>query len=323
MKALVATHFGTQPEMAIEDRPMPTLKPGHSLVNIHAATVNPLSHQVRSGNVAAARAPRVLSNDGAGTVEASTTFARGTRVAVYGGAQLGISEDGLQQQWVVVEDKRLIELPQQLDLDEGAALPINYLTAYQALTRVGQVVAGQRVLVSGASGALGHALIQTVLALGAVPIGVVSSSRKVEFAQRSGAVEVIDLATQPLKERVLAVTDGQGADLAFDPVGGELLGHLVGALRTRGALVSIGFAGGTSASLDVTDVVIEEKRILGYDAWLETDADVAAAFAAIRGFIGKGLLRPVIDSSYSIEEHASAYARLASREATGSILLRP
>jgi NADPH2:quinone reductase len=99
-----------------------------------------------------------LSNDGAGTVEASTTFARGTRVAVYGGAQLGISEDGLQQQWMVVEHKRLIELPQQLDLDEGAALPINYVTAYQALTRVGQLVAGQRVLVSGASGALGHAL---------------------------------------------------------------------------------------------------------------------------------------------------------------------
>lgn len=87
--------------------------------------------------------------------------------------------------------------------------------------------------------------------------------------------------------------------------------------------MSIGFVSGTSAHIDVTDVVIEEKRILGYDAWLETDADVAAAFAAIRGFIGKGLLRPVIDSSYSIEEHASAYARLASREATGSILLRP
>jgi NADPH2:quinone reductase len=323
MKALVATRFGVPAEMTLEDRPMPTLKPGHSLVRIHAATVNPLSSQVRSGIVTAALAPVVLSNDGAGVVEDSARFKRGTPVAVYGGAQLGIREDGLQQQWAVIEDKRLLVLPGNIDLDEGAALPINYVTAYQALTRVGQVKPGQRVLVSGASGALGHALIQTALALGAIPIGIVSSTRKVPYAQRSGATRVIDLASETLKEAVLAATEGQGADLAFDPVGGELLGPLVGALRTRGALVSIGFVGGMSASIDVADLVIEEKRVLGYDAWLETDDEVAAAFIAIRRFIDKGLLRPVIDSRFALIEHAAAYARLASREATGSILLKP
>lgn len=323
MKALVATRFGVPAEMTLEDRPMPTLKPGHSLVRIHATTVNPLSSQVRSGIVTAALAPVVLSNDGAGVVEDSARFKRGTPVAVYGGAQLGIREDGLQQQWAVIEDKRLLVLPGNIDLDEGAALPINYVTAYQALTRVGQVKPGQRVLVSGASGALGHALIQTALALGAIPIGIVSSTRKVPYAQRSGATRVIDLASETLKEAVLAATEGQGADLAFDPVGGELLGPLVGALRTRGALVSIGFVGGMSASIDVADLVIEEKRVLGYDAWLETDDEVAAAFIAIRRFIDKGLLRPVIDSRFALIEHAAAYARLASREATGSILLKP
>jgi len=323
MKALVATRFGVPAEMTLEDRPMPTLKPGHSLVRIHATTVNPLSSQVRSGIVTAALAPVVLSNDGAGVVEDSARFKRGTPVAVYGGAQLGIREDGLQQQWAVIEDKRLLVLPGNIDLDEGAALPINYVTAYQALTRVGQVKPGQRVLVSGASGALGHALIQTALALGAIPIGIVSSTRKVPYAQRSGATRVIDLASETLKEAVLAATEGQGADLAFDPVGGELLGPLVGALRTRGALVSIGFVGGMSASIDVADLVIEEKRVLGYDAWLETDDEVAAAFIAIRRFIDKGLLRTVIDSRFALIEHAAAYARLASREATGSILLKP
>lgn len=323
MKALVAARFGTSADMVIEERPLPSLKPGHSLVKIHAATVNPLSSQVRSGRVPAARAPLVLSNDGAGVVEQSRRFKAGTRVVIYGGAQLGISEDGLQQQWALVEDKRLIELPDALDLDEGAALAINYVTAYQALTRVGQVVAGQRVLVAGASGALGHALIQSARALGAIPIGIVSSTVKVQHAQRSGAETVIDLSSENLLDAVLAATAGLGADLAFDPVGGELLGQLVSALRPRGALVSIGFVGGTRASFDVTDVVIQEKRILGYDAWLETDEDVAAAFEAICGFAAEGVLRPVIDSRYSLQEHEAAYARLASREATGSILIRP
>ncbi|WP_205299986.1 zinc-binding alcohol dehydrogenase family protein [Pantoea sp. Tr-811] len=266
MKALVASRFGSPAEMTIEDRPMPSLKPGYSLVRIHAATVNPLSSQVRSGIVSGALAPLVLSNDGAGIVEESTLLKRGTRVAVYGGATLGIKEDGLQQQWAVIENNRLFELPNNISLDEGAALPINYVTAYQALTRVGQVKAGQRVLVSGASGALGHALIQTALALGAVPIGIVSSTPKVSSAHHSGAAVVIDLSRDVLKDAVFAATEGKGADLAFDPVGGELLGSMVAALRARGALISIGFVGGMSASIDVADLVIEEKRILGYDA---------------------------------------------------------
>lgn len=323
MKALVATRFGAPAQMTLEDRPMPQIKPGHSLVKVHAATVNPLSSLVRSGRVPAAQAPRVLSNDGSGVIEDSACFPRGTRVALYGGAQLGISEDGLQQQWVVVQDKRLIELPDSFDLDEGAALPINYVTAYQALSRVGQVHAGQSVVISGASGALGHALIQIARALGAIPIGLVSSTRKVPYAERSGAAAVIDLSCQDLRQAVLDATEGRGADLAFDPVGGELLGQLVGTLRTRGAVVSIGFVGGQTARFDVADLVVEEKRILGYDAWLETDEDVAAAFTAIRRFIDKGQLRPLIDSRYALADYAAAHARLASREATGSILLLP
>lgn len=303
---------------------MPAPRAGHSLVRIHAATVNPLSHQVRSGIVEMAKTPLVLSNDGAGIIESGERFPSGTPVAIFGGAQLGITEDGLQQQWALVEDKRLIELPAGFDLDEGAALPINYVTAHQALTRVGKVEPGQTVLISGASGALGHALIQTARALGAIPIGIVSVAAKMDRPRQSGASSVIDLsATKDLRQAVLDATDGSGADLAFDPVGGDLLGRILGALRPRGAVVSIGFVGGVTANLDVADVVIHEKRVLGYDAWLETDADVAVAIDGIRNFIAAGLIRPSIDSAWPLDQFAAAYARLLSREAMGAILLRP
>ncbi|KVD46932.1 quinone oxidoreductase [Burkholderia sp. ABCPW 11] len=323
MKALVATQFGSAPQMVIEQRPVPEAREGYTLVRMHAVTVNPLSSQVRSGVVAMAAPPLVLSNDGAGIVEHSTRFKRGARVAIYGGGQLGITEDGLQQEWALVEDKRIVELPDGLELDEGAALPINYVTAYQALTRTGKVVRGQTVLISGASGALGHALTQTALALGVVPIGVVSSAEKVSRAMQSGARVVIDLSSQELREAVLAETDGLGADLAFDPVGGALLGQLLGAVRTRGAVVSIGYVGGTVAGLDLADLVVHEKRVLGYDAWLETDADVADALRVIGRFIDQGLLRPSVDSVFPLDQFESAYERLASRMATGAILLRP
>ncbi|WP_082511961.1 zinc-binding alcohol dehydrogenase family protein [Rhizobium sp. Root1204] len=322
MKSLVVNQFGSVPQMNIEVRPDPVARNGFTLVKMHAATINPLSHQVRSGMVDTAKAPLVLSNDGSGLVEASGRFEKGTPVAIYGGGQLGITQDGLQQEWALVEDRRIIELPAGFDLDEGAALPINYVTAYQALTRVGKVVKGQTVLISGASGALGHALIQTARALGAIPIGVVSSAGKVARAQQSGAHSVIDLSTQDLRQAVLEATGDQGADLAFDPVGGEVLGQLLSALTTRGAVVSIGFVGGVTASINVADVVIYEKRVLGYDAWLETNEDVAVALKAIKGFINGGLLRPSIDSTFPMEQFAEAYERLLSRQATGTILLR-
>ncbi len=323
MKALVLQQAGTTPLMVIEERPMPVVAAGQSLVRVHAATANPLSQLLRSGQLPIPALPLVLSNDGAGVVEHSQRFAAGTPVLIYGGEALGITQDGLQQQWVAIDDARLIELPAGLSLDEGAALPINYLTAFQALNRVGQVRAGQDVLVSGASGSVGQALVQTALALGARPIAVVSTSAKVEQARQAGAQRVIDLSRDVLRERVLAFTDGQGADLALDTVGGSLTGALLAALRPRGCVVCIGFVGGKQAQIDVADVVIHEKRIAGYDAHLETPADIAAAFERILHFVAQGLLKPRIDSRYPLERHADAYARLTSREATGAILLHP
>lgn len=204
---------------------MPVVKDGFTLVKMHAATVNQLSNQIRSGKVGQATAPLVLSNDGSGTVIEGGRFQPGTRVLIYGGGQLGITEDGLQQQIVLVPDKAVFELPDALSLDEGAALPINYVTAYQALKRVGKVSPGKSVLISGASGALGHALIQTVLAMGAIPIAVVSTTSKVTHAKRSGASEVIDLSCDNLTDAVENLTDGMGADYAMDTVGGNVLAN--------------------------------------------------------------------------------------------------
>ena len=322
MKALVATEFGPSPKMIIEERPAFEPKAGYSIVKMHAATVNPLSNQIRTGLVPAATAPLVLSNDGSGIVEQSERFSAGTRVAIYGGGTLGITEDGLQQQWVLVADQALVELPENISLDEGAAMPINYLSAFQAINRVGQMQPGQTALISGASGSVGGALIQLVAAFGGRPVAVVSSTAKVARAKAAGAVQVIDLSVDDLRQRVLELTAGQGADIAFDPVGGALMGQLLSAVKTRGAVVSIGFAGGTEATVDVMDIVVYEKQILGFDAHLETDQDVDVALTSIMQLAAQGLLKPCIDSIYPLADYDQAYQHLISRQAMGTILLR-
>jgi NADPH:quinone reductase len=139
MKAVVTKKFGSPPEMAVEERPRPTFKNGSTLVRMHSATINQLSNTIRRGELGAAKAPLVLGNEGSGVVEESGHFNPGTRVAIYGGGELGITQDGLFQQWVLIEDKVILELPDILNWDEGAALTVNYLTAYQALTRIAKL----------------------------------------------------------------------------------------------------------------------------------------------------------------------------------------
>ncbi|MCC8457082.1 quinone oxidoreductase family protein [Photorhabdus aegyptia] len=167
MKAIVMHTTGSAPVMNIELRDIPQKRGGTSLVRIHRASINQLSNTIRTGAFGDTPLPLVMGNEGAGIIEESDIFARGTRVAVYGGGQLGITEDGMFQEWVVVDNRRIMALPDSITLDEGAALTVNYLTAWHAVNRIAKVQAGETVLISGATGSVGHALIQTARAAGA------------------------------------------------------------------------------------------------------------------------------------------------------------
>jgi NADPH2:quinone reductase len=287
MKAVVTKKFGNPPEMAVEERPKPIFKDGFTLVRMQSATINQLSNTIRKGELGTTKAPLVLGNEGFG----------------------------------VVEESGRLELPDILNWNEGAALTVNYLTAYQALTRIAKLQKDQKVLISGASGSVGHALVQVTKALGGHPIAVVSSPEKAHRAREAGAPSVIDLS-QNLADTVLDLTDGQGADVALDPVGGPMLGQLLRSVRRRGSVVSIGFTGGKEPAFDVVDLIVYEKSVVGYSLHAETDEEVSQALIELGALAAKGELKPVIDSTVSIEDFERGYSRLASRKAVGSVILR-
>ncbi|WP_254692877.1 quinone oxidoreductase family protein [Shinella daejeonensis] len=322
MKAIVLNRPGNPPEMVIEDRPRPVIKPGYSLVRMRAATINQLSNFLRTASFGNVPAPLVLGNEGAGVIEESRAFAAGAKVAIYGGKDLGIVEDGLFQEWVLVEDRRLFPLPETLTLDEGATLSVNYLTAYRALTKAVQVEAGQTVAISGATGSVGNALVQTAKALGARPIALVSSSEKARRAEAAGASDVIDLsAVKDVAAKVRDLTGGKGADFAFDPVGGPLINLLLRSLARRGTLVSIGFTAGMEATIDVADLLSHEKHIVGYSLHGETDEDIYPALRVLADLAGQGKLKPIIDTAVEFADFEAGYERLTSRKAVGSIVI--
>lgn len=321
MKAIVTRVTGSTPVMNIEYRNMPQKRNGTSLVRIHRASINQLSNTIRVGAFGDTPLPLVLGNEGAGIIEESDVFARGTRVAVYGGGQLGITEDGMFQEWVVVDNRRIMALPDSISLDEGAALTVNYLTAWHAVNRIAKVQAGETVLISGATGSVGHALIQTARAVGARVIALVSSGEKARRAQEAGAHSVINWQHGDAARQVMTVTGDHGVDAAFDTVGGDIFSLLLTSLRRRGQLISIGFTGGKEGSINLLDIIVQEKVVKGYALHSDTPEQDSEGLEQLMILAMQGYLRPVIDSTYKMNELESGYRRLLSRQATGSIIL--
>lgn len=323
MKAIVTTAFGKPPEMRVEVRSQPLFKPGYSLIRMQAATINQLSKYIRQGDIPGLHTPIVLGNEGAGCVEHSERFAHGTRVGIYGGNKLGITEDGLFQEYVLVEDARLFALPDSLSWEEGATLSVNYLTAYRALTSAVQVKEKQTIVVSGATGGVGSAVVQVAKALGLMTIAIVSTDEKARVAGGAGADDAISLASESdVPAAIRALTGGKGADFAFDPVGGNLFGMLMQGLAFRGTLVSLGFTGGNEPVLNALDLIAAEKRIVGYSLHAESDEEMVRALAELVQLASDGKLKPVIDSTVSLAQFEEGYARLVSRQAVGAIVLR-
>lgn len=258
MKTVIATGEPGGSSVTVADQDMPVLEPGTSLVRIHSATINQLSNSIRHGRVPGTTFPLVLGNEASGIIEAGSAFDRGTPVVIYGAGQLGVTQAGLMRQWAVVEDKRLFELPKGLTMEQGAASTVNYITAWKALQR-GGVGPGSRVLITGGTGALGHALRELAQQLGADVTISVSSTFKCEQAKALSAGLVLNLSEISIAHFVRGV-DAPAFDVVLDTVGGKVLADAVLGLRAGGTAVAIGFAGGVVTALDLVDLIVHEKE---------------------------------------------------------------
>ncbi|BAU96406.1 NADPH:quinone reductase [Corynebacterium suranareeae] len=319
MRALVTREVGSEPIMDIADVPVPKWRPGYSLIRVKAASINQLSNTIRKGGFGHTPVPLIQGNDGAGTIVTSERYPAGTRVSAIGGNTFGITEDGMFAEYALIPDGLVTPISANLKWSEAGAFGINFLTAYGAIQRAGGVSAGQNVLITGATGGVGNALVQTVSALGAKPIAVVSTEKKAEYLRDSGII-TIDLSTDNVVEKVSELTDSLGVTLVLDPVGGPLFPELQRSLSRQGTLVSIGFTAGNTPQVDLLDLIAGDKRILGYSVNDESESWVSEGLAAIADLAERGLLKPRIDSTVTLANFEEGYARLISRRAVGSIV---
>ncbi|MDX1334649.1 MAG: zinc-dependent alcohol dehydrogenase family protein [Gammaproteobacteria bacterium] len=243
MKAVVMTGPGAPEVLQLTDLPEPEITdPGQVKVRLHAAGINPIDTKLRSRGVFFDNAyPAVLGCDGAGEIvevgNAVTDFAPGDRVWFCHGG-LG-REQGNYAEFTVIPADEVAAMPESLDYVQAAAAPLVLITAWEGLYERARIKAGQDVLIHAGAGGVGHVAIQLAGLRGVRVITTVGSEEKAELVRGLGADEVILYREQDLVEAVNTLTDGRGADVVFDTVGGDVFRQSIGATAHYGDLVTL------------------------------------------------------------------------------------
>lgn len=306
-------------DVVVTDVPEPTPGPDDVLIEVHRVGISFPDLLLSKGEYQLKpEPPFTLGVDFAGQVVSGPEgFVPGDRVA-------GVLPHGGAAERVVCPAMFTFHLPDATSYDEGAALPMNYLTAHFALAERSGVRPGETVLVHGAAGGVGTATIQVAKGLGARTIGVVSTEEKAEVARAAGADDVVLL--DGFREAVGALTDGRGVDVVLDVVGGDAFTDSLRVLATQGRLLVVGFAAGQGIpEVKVNRLLLNnvDVRGVGWGAYaMLRPGYMQEQWAALLPMIESGVVKPPIGATYDLDDFGRALADLDARRTLGKSIVR-
>ncbi len=318
------------PTLRWATEPQPSAAAGEVLVDVVGAGVNPADLlQVRGLYPPPPGAPAWPGLEVSGRVRQAGPGVDGWAP---GDPVVALLAGGGYAEQVVVPAGQLLPVPASVDLLAAAALPEALCTAWSNLVDVGQLAAGETVLVHGGSGGVGHVAVQLALALGARvvttaggPDRVAQVAALVPQAAAAGDLVVVDHRSEDFVARVRSVTQGAGADVVLDVVGAAYLGRNVEALATGGRLVVIGLQKGRRAELDLGALLTKRASVHGTTLRSRPAAEKAAIVAAVRAgawpLVGDGRVRAVVHAAVPLGEAARAHAMLGDGGVFGKIVL--
>jgi len=302
--------------------PTPEPKPGEVRIAIRAASLNFPDLLIVEGKYQfKPPLPFVPGSEFSGTIDA---VGEGVRHLKVGMAAAAIGGTGGFGTHACVEASRVIPLPPGFAVEDGAAFAFTYGTSHHALIDRGQLKAGETVLVLGAAGGVGTAALQIAKAAGARVIAAASSDDKCALCKTLGADDTINYSTQDLREALKPLTGGRGADVVYDPVGGALAEPAFRSIAWRGRYLVVGFAGGGIPALPWNLALLKGAAVVGvfWGEFVKREPQAnAAALGQLAQWYAQGLIKPVLDRPLPMSEIRQAYARMASRQVMGKLLL--
>ncbi|EKT4475676.1 NADPH:quinone oxidoreductase family protein [Pseudomonas plecoglossicida] len=322
MKAVLCKTLGPARNLVLEEVASPLPKKNEILLDVQAAGVNFPDTLIIEGKYQF-QPPLPFSPGGeaAGVVAAVGEKAGAFKV---GDRVMALTGWGAFAEQVAVPFYNVLPIPASMDFTTAAAFGMTYGTSMHALRQRGQLQAGETLLVLGASGGVGLAAVEIGKAMGARVIAAASSAEKLAVAKAAGADELIDYSQANLREEIKRLTGGQGVDVIYDPVGGELFEQAVRGLAWNGRLLVVGFASGSIPQLAANLVLLKGAAVLGvfWGAFAQRQPeDNAANFHQLFAWHAEGKLKPLVSQTYPLEEAGAAIEKLGQRQAVGKLVV--
>src|SRR5262245_6171995 len=324
MKAMVVRRWCEPSELEYTDVPDPEPGPGQVLVETRAIGCNfPDILMIQGKYQVKPPHPFSPGHEIAGVVR---TVGSGVTRVRPGQRVLASLEWGGYAELALASAERVRAIPDAMPFDHAAAFFVVYQTSYAALVRRAALQPGEWLLVHGAAGGVGLSAVQIGKALGARVIATASTKEKLEIARQSGADVLVDYSTEDWVERVKAVTGGEGADVVYDPVGGDVFDGSTKCITFEGRLLTIGFAGGRIPNLAITRVLLNNFSVVGvhWGYYQRRGSPLVQEWMdALLKLYEQGRIRPMIYRSYPLHEAAAALGALSARESYGKVVLVP
>jgi NADPH2:quinone reductase len=323
VKAICCRAWGTPDTLWLEDAISPVLEPYQVRIRVRACGVNFADSLMIGGTYQVKPAfPFTPGLEAAGEIieigAAVTALRVGQRVLAvlrFGG---GYAEE------IALSAASVVPIPDAMDYVTAAAFPVAYGTSHFALTHRGDLKPGETLLVLGAAGGVGLTAVEIGKVLGARVIAAAGGAEKLATARSRGADELIDYTSESIRDRVRALTDGKGADVVYDPVGGDAFDQALRAVNWEARMLIIGFAAGRIQSVPANLILVKNISIVGV-VWGEQAARdpalVSRNLAELLRWWEAGRLQPMVAKTYPLAEAGTALTALLSRRYAGKIVL--
>ncbi|MGH0036951.1 MAG: NADPH:quinone oxidoreductase family protein [Myxococcota bacterium] len=324
MRAIVVEKWCEPSDLVASEVEEPAIEPGTVKVRVRAAGVNFFDILMARGEYQVKPPfPFIPGGEVAGVV---SELGEGVRQFEVGDRVFGAPGLGGFAESVVMPARAAFPMPQDMSFEHGAALPIIYPTSYAGLVYRADLQSGETLLVHAAAGGVGLAAVQIGKALGARVIATAGGAEKLEVARRSGADVLVDYREQDFVARVMEETDGRGADVIYDSVGGDTFDRSTKCIAWNGRLLVVGFAGGRIPSIRANRILLKNIAVTGvhWGAYARNEpARVPETFAALFALYSDGRIRPEIFQTYPLEQLPEALEALGSRRTHGKLIVTP
>jgi len=321
MRALLCHAWGPVESLKLGDVPAPVPADGEVLIAVKAVGINYADAIMVAGNYQT-KPPLPFSP---GLEAAGIVAACGARVTRFkpGDRVMAILAHGGLAELAVAPEAETFTIPERMSFEEAAAFPVAYVSSHVALRWQGRLEPGETLLVLGAAGGVGLTAVEIGKAMGARVIAAASTPEKLAVARERGAAEVINYATEKLTDRVMTLTDGKGADVCFDPVGGELFDAALSSLGWGGRILLIGFVAGVP-QIAANRLLVKHRAALGsslrYFRWHAPDK-LRRSVEELVQWYGEGKLRPLVTHRLPLEQSVEAIRLLTDRKAHGKVVV--